>query len=96
MAQDMKFTKKELVTRARIRISILAYAYEFLGYSLVSDAEYDKLALELDTTTSTNDKLLDKFFKNEYQAYTGQWIHNHPEIEQIAYWAQKCVEESQK
>lgn len=92
----LKLTKKEIVRRARIRISILAFAYEILNESLVSDAEFDRLALELDTTTKTGDKILDQFFKNEYKAYTGQWIYSHPEIDGIEYWALKCVEEKNK
>tara|TARA_Y100000004_G_C8755801_1_gene344378 strand:+ start:340 stop:603 length:264 start_codon:yes stop_codon:yes gene_type:complete len=69
--------------RNRILISVYAYAYEFLNESLIDDYEYDKLAQEIDVNVSTNNMMLDKFFKDCYVSYSGSWILNHPEIEKI-------------
>jgi hypothetical protein len=65
--------------RLRIMLSLYAYAYEFKNRTIVSDADFDRLALEVDLTIDTGNVLLDNFFNNEYNAYTGQWIHKHPE-----------------
>ena len=72
-------TEVEKQRRLRILLSLYAYAYEFKARSIVSDAEYDRLAFLIDTSISTDNKKLDNFFKKEYNPYTGQWIHKHPE-----------------
>lgn len=72
-------TEVEKQRRLRIMLSLYAYAYEFKNRSIVSDADYDRLALEVDTSIDTGNKKLDEFFKKEYSAYTGQWVHKHPE-----------------
>jgi hypothetical protein len=72
-------TEVEKQRRIRILLSLYAYAYEFKARSIVSDADYDHLALQVDTLISTGNKKLDTFFKREYNPYTGQWIHKHPE-----------------
>ena len=69
--------------RNRILISVYAYAYELCDDSLVSDYEYDRLAQEIDVNASTNNGRLDKFFKDNYVSYSGNWIKKHPEIEKI-------------
>jgi len=69
--------------RNRILISVYAYAYELCNDSLVSDYEYDRLAQEIDVNVSTNNIILDRFFKNRYVSYSGSWISIHPEIEKI-------------
>jgi hypothetical protein len=76
-------TEVEKQRRIRILLSIYAYAYEFKDRSIVSDADYDHLALQVDTSIGTGNKKLDKFFKKEYNAYTGQWIHDHPEKDKL-------------
>ena len=79
----------------RIKLSLAAYAYEFKNTSIISDAEFDKLALAINTEVSTIEeyhtdlvqieryKLLDNFFKTEFQPDTGQWIHKHPELDRL-------------
>ena len=68
------------IRRGRIRISVFACAYEMYDTSLLSDTEYDKLALSIDTTTRTDNTLMDDFFRDEYRPYTGSWVYNHPEL----------------
>lgn len=70
--------------RNRIRLSIYAYAYEFKNESLISDGEFDKMALEIEPDIMTSNEKLDKFFFEEFDSSTGQWIHKHPELEKVA------------
>jgi hypothetical protein len=49
----------------------------------MTDGEYDSLSLQVDTSISTGNKTLDKFFKDSFDPSTGQWIYNHPELERI-------------
>lgn len=76
-------TEVERQRRIRILLSLYAYAYEFKARSIVSDADYDRLALQVDTSIDTENERLDNFFKKEYNAYTGQWIHKHPEKDKL-------------
>ena len=69
--------------RLRIRLSVAAYAYEMCDDSIISDAEFDKKCLEIDPSIETGNKKLDKFFKEEFDPSTGQWIHKHPELNGI-------------
>ena len=68
----------------RIRLSIAAYAYEIKADSIMDDAEFDSLSLEVDTSIKTGNKKMDKFFETEFDPSTGQWIHKHPELKRIA------------
>lgn len=70
--------------RNRIRLSIYAYAYEIKNESLISDGEFDKMALEIEPDIMTSNEKLDKFFFEEFNPSTGQWIHKHPELEKVA------------
>lgn len=65
--------------RNRIRLSVAAYAYEFDNASIMTDAEFDKLSLEIDPSIETGNKLLDDFFKKHFDPSTGSWIWKHPE-----------------
>lgn len=69
--------------RNRIRLSVFAYAYEFQNESFVSDHEFDELAKKIDPSLETGNKPLDEFFKTQYNAFTGQWIHKHPDLDGI-------------
>jgi hypothetical protein len=69
--------------RNRILVSVAAYAYECMGDSIMSDNEYDVLALSINPELDTGNILLDNFFKTEFSSYTGQWIHEHPELTKI-------------
>lgn len=63
----------------RIRLALAAYAYEFEGDSIMSDAEFDRLSLEVDTSIPTGNRKLDNFFRKHFDPSTGQWVHMHPE-----------------
>ena len=69
----------------RILVSVAAYAYEYLNAPIMSDAEFDALAQQIDLTQDTGNKKLDDFFKNNFNADTGLWIHKHPEKTKLKY-----------
>lgn len=56
-------TPIEIERRNRIRLSVAAYAYEYKNESIMSDAEFDALALQIDPSVSTGNRKLDTFFK---------------------------------
>jgi hypothetical protein len=81
MGIEYKPTKIENERRNRIRLSIAAYTYEFLNESIISDGEYDKLALAINVNVKTGHRRLDAFFKNNYDPHTGMWIRKHPDLD---------------
>ena len=71
--------------RNRILVSVAAYAYEYLNAPIMSDSEFDALAQQIDLTQDTGNKKLDDFFKNNFTADSGMWIHKHPEKTKLEY-----------
>ena len=71
--------------RNRILVSVAAYAYEYLNAPIMSDAEFDALAQQIDLTQDTGNTKLDDFFKRYFNADTGLWIHKHPEKNKLKY-----------
>lgn len=76
-------TPIETERRHRIRLSVAAYAYEFDNTSIMSDADFDELAKQIDPEVMTGHAILDQFFRTEFQPDTGQWIHKHPELDRV-------------
>jgi hypothetical protein len=70
-------------TRLRIKVAIYAYSYEYEADSLVSDAEFDDLCSKVNLDIDTRRPDLDKWFRSEFSPYTGQWIHDHPDLKII-------------
>lgn len=77
--------------RNRIRLSLAAYAYEIENETIMSDAEFDALALSINPKMSTVEtncshkdrrriEILDQFWERQFQPDTGMWIHRHPEL----------------
>ena len=75
--------------RNRIRLSIAAYAYEFMNDSIMSDHEYDALSRDINPKEKTGNKMMDKFFENNFKPDTGMWIRIHPEIKKLDYLYKK-------
>ena len=67
----------------RIRLSVYAYAYEFMNDSLVDDAEFDRLSQEIDLSITTGNKAMDSFFAREFVADSGMWIRKHPNLKRV-------------
>lgn len=70
--------------RLRIKLSVAAYAYEYMNDSIISDAEFDKMCLQVKKDVDTGNKVCDNYFRNKFDASTGQWIRHHPELDKIA------------
>lgn len=77
-------SKVEKERRRRIKLAVAAYAYEFKDAEIISDAEFDKMCLEVNVKVDTGNKIMDGFFKKHFDSSTGQWIHKHPELDKIA------------
>ena len=75
----------EIERRNRIKVSVAAYAYEFLNQSFMTDHEFDDLCKQINPAIATGNKKLDKFFQTTFAAHTGQWIHKHPEKKKLAF-----------
>jgi len=73
----------EKQVRLRIKLAVAAYAYEFRNESIISDAEFDKMCLEVNPNIATGYRKMDNFFKNKFDSSTGQWIHSHPDLKGI-------------
>jgi hypothetical protein len=73
---DVDYSKE---IRNRIKLSVAAYAYEYHDDPIMSDAEFDKLALQINKKTKTGNALLDTFFSTRFMPDTGMWIRKHPE-----------------
>lgn len=74
---------EEQQRRQRIKVAAYAYAYELESRPLVSDATYDAEAAKIDPFAMTGHAELDWFFLNEFEPYTGQWVHKHPELHKL-------------
>lgn len=72
-------TRVERERWLRIRLAVAAYAYEVENDSIMSDAEFDRLSLEVDVSIKTGNRKLDNFFSKHFDPSTGQWVHKHPE-----------------
>ena len=89
---DFLENDQELISKQislRIRLSVFAYAYEMCNESLISDGEFDALCLQVDPSIETGNAKMDKFFKEEFNPSTGQWIHKHPELTGIVHLYKK-------
>lgn len=64
-------------------LSVAAYAYEFESEIIMSDADFDKLSLQVDLLVSTGNTKLDRFFRTEFEPDTGMWIRSHPELRKV-------------
>ena len=69
----------------RIKISVAAFAYEYLNSPIMSDADFDSLAQQINITKQTGNKTLDTFFEKYFTPDSGVWIHKHPEKNKLEY-----------
>lgn len=69
--------------RNRIRLSIAAFSYEYRADPILTDAQFDELSKQIQPDLSTGHKLLDTFFREEFNPDTGLWIHKHPELRKL-------------
>ena len=79
---DVDYSKE---IRNRIKLSVAAYAYEYKDDSIMSDADFDALSLEINPKDKTGNRKIDNFFKKHFQPDTGMWIRFHPEKQKLEY-----------
>lgn len=84
MVDDGWGSKVEKEVRRRIKLSVAAYSYEMLDESIMSDAEFDKMCIQVNLKVDTGNKKMDSYFKKNFDPSTGQWIRKHPELDKIA------------
>tara|TARA_Y100000389_G_scaffold204607_1_gene258311 strand:- start:1893 stop:2153 length:261 start_codon:yes stop_codon:yes gene_type:complete len=80
--------KSEEIKR-RIKLCIAAYAYEVKNDSIMPDSTFDEECKKVDVTITTGNDKMDKWFKDEFDPCTGQWIHSHPEKNRLEELYQK-------
>lgn len=70
------------IKQRRIEVAVAAYAYECMQHSFISDEDYDKLSriVHEERLFSTDNDVLDKFFREHFSPDTGMWVRAHPEI----------------
>ncbi len=76
-------TEQERERMRRITVAAWAYAYEVESRPIVDDATYDREAALIRPEIDTGHPELDRFFRTEFAAYTGAWVHNHPELDKL-------------
>lgn len=69
--------------KLRIKLCVAAYAYEIENTSIVCDAEFDNMCAEVNLKNTTGNRKIDRWFKQNFDPSTGQWIHSHPELNRI-------------
>jgi hypothetical protein len=74
-------TAIERERHVRIKLLVFAYAYEVENDPLVTDQVFDTLARSSNTSIETGK--YDEWWKNNFNPYTGLWIHKYPEIDAI-------------
>lgn len=67
----------------RIKLSIAAYAYEYKSDPIMSDDDFDQLALKINPQEKTGNIKLDNFFRKHFAADTGLWVRKHPELNKL-------------
>jgi hypothetical protein len=67
----------------RYWVALAAYAYEIQDDPIMTDAQFDELARSIDISEKTDNPVWDKWFEENFNPSTGQWIHNHPEKEKL-------------
>ena len=75
--------------RNRIRLSVAAFAYEFMNDSIMSDEEYDELSKKINKNKDTGNQYLDNWFRLNFVPDSGMWIRTHPQLSRLNYFYKK-------
>ncbi len=51
--------------------------------SLVSDQVFDETCQEIDLTLKTGNDEMDTWFEENFEEFTGSWIHTHPNLKRL-------------
>lgn len=77
----MKKVEQEL--RDRILLLLAALSYEEYNFNILSDHEFDALALSINTEIDTGNPELDEWFRKEFNPSTGMWVYKFPELDKL-------------
>tara|TARA_A100001388_G_scaffold256912_1_gene222376 strand:- start:2280 stop:2576 length:297 start_codon:yes stop_codon:yes gene_type:complete len=80
----------------RIKLSIAAYAYEYKSDPIMSDDEFDQLALKINPEEKTGNIKLDNFFRKHFATDTGLWVRKHPELNKLEWLYNEYFKNSDK
>lgn len=82
--------------RRRIQVALWAYAYEIMADPIVSDDIFDAACYLINLDTLTNSPEMDVWFKENFEPFTGQWIHSYPNLARLhqMYCRHKGLDES--
>ena len=72
---------EEIERKRRINVAVWAYAYEFMDDQLVGDDIWEAECLAINLEQETGDDALDFWFSENFDPSTGQWVHNHPNLD---------------
>ena len=78
-----KMNKISEEIKRRIKVSVAAYAYEMNHDSIMTDEQFDSECKKVDVTITTGNDMMDKWFRQEFDPCTGQWIHKHPQLKRL-------------
>ena len=68
-----------LERKRRMTVLLAAYGYEILNCDpFISDDRFDQECAKIDVNLPTGNEEMDAWFKKEFDACTGQWIHRFP------------------
>ena len=81
--------RKSEENKSRSKLCIAAYAYEIKNDSIMPDITFDEECKKVDVTITTGNDKMDKWFRDEFDPCTGQWIHSHPEKNRLEELYQK-------
>lgn len=73
----------EVERRHRIKVAVVAYAYEIMSDPIMSDSEFDKLCLRINLSIDTGHRIMDTWFIENFSPHTGSWIGDHPELDKL-------------
>jgi hypothetical protein len=71
-------------------VALAAWAYERYAEPIMSDAEFDALALAIQPHLKTGHAKLDRFFATKFNPSTGQWVWKHPELDRLDASLRRC------
>jgi hypothetical protein len=77
-------TSVEREVHRRVRLTLAAYAYEYGAEQLMTDAEFDAVARDVDLAVDTGRPDLDAWWRANFSPDTGMWVRSHPELSRVA------------
>lgn len=74
---------KEFQKKLRMQVAVWACAYEVFNRPLAPDSKFDDACKLIDVSTPTDRPDLDKWFIENFDEFTGMWVHGHPELDNL-------------